>query len=95
MVKVYIHSLVGPLALFQLFSSDSDSFILQQDENTQTDISHNPLEKFIYYKEEYKENLVAIGSLIYEATLKDDELEEGFPIERQTQTKCSGVFSGM
>jgi len=24
--------------------------------------------------------------------LKDDELEEGFPIDRATQTKCSGVY---
>lgn len=96
MVKVYIHLLIRLIALFQLFNSDSESKkitrVLKLNANTQTDLSHNPFEEFVYYKVEFKENLVEICSLIYEGTLKDDELEEGFPIDRATQTKCSGVY---
>ena len=88
--------LIRLIALFQLFNSDSESKkitrVLKLNANTQTDLSHNPFEEFVYYKVEFKENLVEICSLIYEGTLKDDELEEGFPIDRATQTKCSGVY---
>lgn len=65
---------------------------MKQDGFSQTDITHKYNEEFVYYKTEFKEELVEICSVIYEATLKDDELEEGFPIDRCTQTKNSGTF---
>ena len=74
------------LYLLQLFTSDPT---MKQDAFSQTDITHTYNEEFVT---EFKEELVEICSVIYEATLKGDELEEGFPIDRCTQTKNSGTF---
>jgi hypothetical protein len=65
---------------------------MKQDAFSQTDITHTYNEEFVYYKTEFKEELVEICSVIYEATLKGDDLEEGFPIDSCTQTKNSGTF---
>jgi hypothetical protein len=65
---------------------------MKQDAFSQSDITHTYNEEFVYYKTEFKEELVEICSVIYEATLKGDDLEEGFPIDRCTQTKNSGTF---
>jgi hypothetical protein len=77
------------LYLLQLCTSDPT---MKQDAFSQTDITHKYNEEFVYYKTEFKEELVDICSVIYEATLQDDELEEGLPIDRCTQTKNSGTF---
>ena len=77
------------LYLLQLCTSDPT---MKQDAFSQTDITHKYKEECVYYKTEFKEELVQICSVIYETTLKDDELEEGFSIDRCTQTKKSGTF---
>jgi hypothetical protein len=44
----------------------------------------------MYYQLNYTEELVKNESVIQEATLAGDELEEGFPKDRFTQTILSG-----
>ena len=65
---------------------------MKQDVFSETDFTHKYNEEFVYDTTEFKEELVQICFVIYEATLKDDELGEWFPIDRCTQTKNSGTF---
>ena len=57
---------------------------------TQTILTHEVDENMMYYQLNYTEELVKNESVIQEATLAGDELEEGFPKDRFTQTILSG-----